>query len=471
MSNQSKENNISENESVKDTKSILKEFYAFFSDRLSLREDQESEYKTIETISRAIVFKGTNLWIMVFAILIASIGLNVNSTAVIIGAMLISPLMGPIMGAGLSVGINDFELFQKSIKNLAIMTFVGIIVSACYFWISPIQEAQSELLARTYPTIYDVFIALFGGFAGIVAGSRIEKGNAIPGVAIATALMPPLCTVGYGLAIMEPYYFFGALYLYFINCTFICLSTLFFVRYMKFPKKHFLDPDIEKRTKRYIWVIIVLMAGPSIYLAYNLVKETRFKTNVNRFITEVIEAKGYSVLSRDIDMRKDSSLLGLTVYGKRIDPVEFQIMKERLSDYFPEKVKFSINQGFDTTSFSAEYFNSELRTNILSDLYDKNMAVIENKDEQIRFLENQIIRAQGKSIPIINLSKEIKVNYPEVRNVSAGRIYSPTSKLNIDTLTTVMIESSKPIEPSDIKKLEAWLKIRLELERIKLIVQ
>jgi uncharacterized hydrophobic protein (TIGR00271 family) len=450
---------------------IFSELALLFKERLSLHEDQESEYKTIESISKAIVFRGTNLWILIFAILVASIGLNVNSTAVIIGAMLISPLMGPIMGAGLSIGINDFALFQKSIKNLGIMTFVGILVSALYFWMTPIQESTSELLARTYPTIYDVFIAFFGGFAGIVAGSRLEKGNAIPGVAIATALMPPLCTVGYGLAMWEPSYFFGALYLYFINCTFICLSTLIFVRYMKFPKKHFLDPLIELKTKRYVYLITFLMAAPSIYLAYKLVNHTRVEANVNRFVTEVVEKKGYSVLKKSFIEKRDSSVLDLTVFGKRIENQELALMRERMSDYSIGFVHLVVNQGFDSTSFSSELLGSQLKSNILADLYDKNMALLESKEEQIRRLEKKIEDYQLQAFPVQNIDQELKIFYPSINHVSAGNLLSKNTEKGLDTVPTIVLKSSTQFSTKEKVKIEEWLETRLNQKSVTVLFQ
>lgn len=209
--------------------------------------DREGEAQTVENICSGINFKGSNLWVLIFAIFIASLGLNVNSTAVIIGAMLISPLMGPIMGIGLGLGINDFELIKKAFRNLAIATVFGILTSTFYFLISPLNEARSELLARTTPTIYDVLIAFFGGMAGIVASSTRLKGNVIPGVAIATALMPPLCTAGFGLASGNFSYFFGAFYLYVINSVFIAFATTLGVKLMHFSKKSFVDKVREKR--------------------------------------------------------------------------------------------------------------------------------------------------------------------------------------------------------------------------------
>ena len=241
-----------------------------------LRQEKEDEQETIESIRRGVDFKGTNLWVLIFATFIASLGLNTNSTAVIIGAMLISPLMGPIMGFGLGLGIADFELIKRSFRNLATAALFSVITSTLYFLLSPLSEAQSELLARTQPTVYDVLIAFFGGMAGIVASSTKNKGNVIPGVAIATALMPPLCTAGFGLASGNLYYFFGAFYLFFINSVFICLATYLVVCLLKYPKKVFLDKQREKKVKRYVGLIVFFTIVPSLFLSYNLIRSSYF---------------------------------------------------------------------------------------------------------------------------------------------------------------------------------------------------
>jgi uncharacterized hydrophobic protein (TIGR00271 family) len=202
----------------------------FISYRFNLHEDSEEQAETVESIKKNVEFRGANLWTLIFAIFVACIGLNVNSTAVIIGAMLISPLMGPIMGIGLGIGTNDFELVKKGLRNLTIATIISIIASSLYFTLTPLHEAQSELLARTSPSLWDVFIAALGGLAGIVAATRKEKSNVIPGVAIATALMPPLCTAGFGIATGNLYFFLGAIYLYFLNSVFMCVGTFLGVR-------------------------------------------------------------------------------------------------------------------------------------------------------------------------------------------------------------------------------------------------
>ena len=232
----------------------------FFNEYLDLNRSKEDEQLTVDAIRSGVEFKGTNLWVLIFATFIASLGLNVNSTAVIIGAMLISPLMGPIMGVGLSIGLNDFELMKRSLKSYLVATLFSVTTATIYFAFTPLDEVQSELLARTSPTIYDVFIALVGGLAGIVALATKEKGNVIPGVAIATALMPPLCTAGFGIATGNLLYFLGAFYLYFINSVFISLATYIGVRVMHFQRKQFVDKAREKLVKRYIiWITIGTM--------------------------------------------------------------------------------------------------------------------------------------------------------------------------------------------------------------------
>ena len=229
----------------------------------NLMPDKEEERECIERISKEVSFKGANLWVLIFAIFLASLGLNVNSTAVIIGAMLISPLMGPIIGMGLAVGINDLDLLKRSAKNYAVATLISVLTATLFFLISPLSEAQSELLARTSPTLYDVLIAFCGGAAGVIALCTRGKGNVIPGVAIATALMPPLCTAGYGLATGHLLYFLGAFYLFFINTVFIALATFAGVRLMKFHQHEDLSDEQARIERRWIMSLVILTIIPA----------------------------------------------------------------------------------------------------------------------------------------------------------------------------------------------------------------
>jgi len=278
----------------------------------------EGEVDQVEVIhanmEKDVTFKGTNLWILVFAILVASIGLNMNSTAVIIGAMLISPLMGPITVMGYSIATYNFDLFRRAVKNFSFAVFSGLLASTIYFSISPVSTAHSELLARTTPTIYDVLIAFIGGLAGILAASSKKKGNVIPGVAIATALMPPLCTAGYGLATAQFSFFFGALYLFTINTVFIALAALIVSQGLKFPiTSHEISSGRKKIINRWIYGIILVTLIPSVFFGYGLVKKEKFNQNAARFVKDVSSVEGNYLL--DFEILPEKKTIGLTYGG------------------------------------------------------------------------------------------------------------------------------------------------------------
>lgn len=275
-------------------------YFRMFIYRTLRIEGNAHPLETIESIKADIDFKGYNVWILIFSILIASIGLNVNSGAVVIGAMLISPLMGPILGVGLSLGINDWATMKRSLINFAVMFTVSIITSTIYFSLTPLVDAQSELLARTRPTLLDVFVAFIGGLAGILAANRKIKTNVVPGVAIATALMPPLCTAGFGIATGQWSFFFGAFYLFLINSIFISLATFVIVRFLNFPVKDFVDAQKAKRTRRYIAAVLLIIAGPSTYTFYNVVTESVFNRRAENFISENVHFDGAELVKKEI---------------------------------------------------------------------------------------------------------------------------------------------------------------------------
>jgi len=240
-----------------------------------------------QRIKSGIWFRGPNVWILAFSIVIASAGLNVNSTAVIIGAMLISPLMGPIIGLGLALGTNDVDLLKLAAKNLLVMVVISLIASTLFFLLSPLELINpTELQARTRPTIYDVLIALFGGLAGILENSRKERGTVIAGVAIATALMPPLCTAGYGLSSFHFKFFFGAMYLFVINTVFITLATYVMVKYLRFKAVSGLDPAVAKKRRNTISALIAIVVIPSIISAIGMIQDNNFERNVEAFVQE-----------------------------------------------------------------------------------------------------------------------------------------------------------------------------------------
>jgi uncharacterized hydrophobic protein (TIGR00271 family) len=330
---------------------------------LNLDSDVEEYDRIHETITKDVIFKGTNLWILVFAIIVASVGLNMNSTAVIIGAMLISPLMGPINGMGYSIATYNFPLFRIAVKNFSFAVGASLIASTAYFAMSPVSTAQSELLARTSPTIYDVLIALFGGLAGIIAISSRTKGNVIPGVAIATALMPPLCTAGYGLASGKFDFFFGAIYLFTINTVFIALSAVVVSQLLKFPIRTIGDESRRRNVNRWITVIIVITVTPSIYFGYGLVQEERFNESASRFIKSVSLFEGNYLLGSEVQPRKRS--ITLIYGGSTLDSTQKALIHRRAGDFDIDDADIDVKQGLSFADFGLRVSeNEQLKTEV-----------------------------------------------------------------------------------------------------------
>ena len=418
-----------------------------------MHEDSAEESDVYESIKKNVEFKGANLWTLIFAIFIASIGLNVNSTAVIIGAMLVSPLMGPIMGVGLGIGINDFELVKKAARNLAIATVIGIATSSLYFFITPLHDASSEILARTSPSIWDVFIAALGGLAGIIAVTRTEKGNVIPGVAIATALMPPLCTAGFGIATGNFYFFVGALYLYFINSVFICLGTYAIIRYMKFHKKEFEDKAYEKKVRRYILIIIIVTVTPSIYLAYRIVDRSIFETNAKVFIQNEVNFSDTQVISKNFKYSRSGNEIDLLLIGKQIDSAHLKILQAQLINYKLKGTKLIIRQGLNAKN---EIDISQIKASILESVYAGDSIKMQN----------------SKKIDLLfpDLKKEIKVLYPDLLSYSLNNIVINRLDNNLkDTVTIAVVEIKKTLPLKEKERLRLWLKNRIGTDSLQLL--
>lgn len=451
-------------------KKIAAIILAFIRDRFNLSHEQEDFQSTIQMIEKGVEFRGVNVWTLIFAIFVASIGLNVNSTAVIIGAMLISPLMGPIMGLGLSVGINDFTLLKKSLRNMSIAVVISIITSALYFFISPLNEAQSELLSRTTPTIYDVLIALFGGFAGIVASSTKEKGTVIPGVAIATALMPPLCTAGFGIATGHFYYFIGAAYLFFINAVMISLSTFLFVRFLRFPLKQEVDKAHTIKVKRYIYIVVTITVLPSIYFAYQIVQQTIFKTNAVNFINKEFVFNQSQVINKTYTYsRNDSNKIEVLLTGKKISQVSIEKLKNKLKDYSLNKVKLIIKQGFNDTS---TLDMSQLKSGIIEEIYHKNDLALAGKDEQIKVLKKELIASVNVRYPIKDITEEMNAINPKIRSASVNQlVYYNLDNQKMDTTITVNIRLKSRLSLKEHHTIQKWLYKRLKNENLKVIIE
>ena len=446
---------------------LLQQIKFFLIRHFDLRQEKEDEEETIESLKKGVEFRGTNLWVLIFAIFLASLGLNTNSTAVIIGAMLISPLMGPIMGFGLGLGIADFDLVKRSLRNYLTATLFSVVTATIYFLISPINEAQSELLARTSPTIYDVLIAFFGGLAGIVAGSTKSKGNVIPGVAIATALMPPLCTAGFGLATGNLSYFLGAFYLYFINTVFISLSTYIVVRVLKYPHKEFLDKKRAMVVRRYMMIIVTCTIIPSLYLTYRVLRTTVFEEQVKSFVNKELDFPNTQVLSRTVAVdTAGRKALNVVLLGDEVPDMMIEAARTRMRDYGLGGIGLNIQQGF-----GSDVDINELKAVLMKDLYKNNEELVQAQAMQIDSLKHTVDRYRRASHLALSLTPELRVLYPQVERLACTpTIIANTVQDKPDTVLLVYVKVKNALTPDEQRKLSQWMAARTEEKDIKLII-
>jgi len=424
------------------------------------------DYQTADSsIRKNIAFKGPNVIILACAIIIASVGLNVNSIPVIIGAMLISPVMGPILGLGLGLGTEDGTLLKESLKNFAIMVIISIIASSVFFLLSPLTlENPSELLARTNPTIYDVLIALFGGFAGILETSRKEKGTVISGVAIATALMPPLCTVGYGLSRLNITFIFGALYLFLINTIFIALATFLAVKLFKFPLLNADDERHKGLSKSWYAVILTVIILPSIWTAINVVKENNFKIHAAQLVRE------------HKNMGKSFVYDHKTNYSRKLSTIELFVAGEMLSD---ENKEILFNDAEHYGIMRSQIIIHEDATIVREDISEIEImkTIYEHTDKQIKMLSDSIVKLnlsleayKESQIPVAKIAQELIAMHPQIKNVSITR----GSTVDADTLVEterimVFVISSDRIGEAQHNQIENWLKVRLNNDNVLLV--
>ena len=416
-----------------------------------------------KAIRNNIYFRGPNAWILAIATIIASVGLNVNSIPVVIGAMLISPLMGPIFGLGLGLGVSDMQLMKSSGKNLLVMVTISLTASFAYFLITPLSLSNpTELLARTNPTIYDVLIALFGGFAGILEQSRKEKGTVFSGVAIATALMPPLCTAGFGLANGNLAYFLGALYLFFINCLFIMLATYISVKYFKFRQTEYEDQATGRKTKRISSILILLFIIPSIWSAVTLIQRTNFETNATAFIEYSKSYNKSIIYDYKID-HTEGSKLELYFTGEPINDETKSIIVKTAAEFDIEEESIVIVDD----SKEANLNDIEL----VKGIYDKMDSEVTKREEEIRQLKEELRLAKGDDIAYVQITREIISSYPSVKQVKLAHGASVAAdSLYAHPCLTAIIRCDTPMDEEQTTKLNNWLKIRLNTEELALIV-
>ncbi|MCX2679672.1 DUF389 domain-containing protein [Galbibacter sp. EGI 63066] len=467
-----KEEKKKEEKAKKDFSGFMRSFRVFFTGLLDIRSNTDQE-TTKESIINDIPFRGHTSWILICSIFIASVGLNANSTAVVIGAMLISPLMGPILGIGMSLAINDIDTLRRSLKNFGIMVFLSILTAFLFFKFFPIREESSELLARTAPDIRDVLIAFFGGLALVIA--RAKKGTVatvIFGVAIATALMPPLCTVGFGLAIWNMEYTFGAMYLFTINTIFIALATFLVLKFLRFPMVKYANSKKRKRIAQAASVIAILIMIPAGYTFYNVWKESTFKDQAAKFIKENVKiyqfAEGGFLLDEfsSIDYNKgENPSIELVFMGDELIPDNVvQTWRAQMQSYSRLKEANLVIKGGGN--------DSEEKFQYVSELYEAKKQEIATKDQKIRVLEDEIIRLRKfayNAVPFEEISKEVKINYEDVTELGFGNEIKTDFKTT-DTVPVFIVKWKKEManakKQEELKKLTQWLKVRVDNEKI-----
>ena len=416
-----------------------------------------------ENIRKNIPFRGPNVYILIVAIIIASVGLNVNSIPVIIGAMLISPLMGPITGLGLGLGTNDRELVLFSIKNLLVMVGISLLAATLYFILTPLEiDNPTELLARTRPTIYDVFIALFGGLAGVLETARKEKGTVISGVAIATALMPPLCTVGYGIANLSWQYTVGALFLFSINCIFIAMAAYLMAKFLKFPMK-----TVEQHRTRYFilsYALVILLAATSIFTGYHVIRENDFTKMANRFVKKNQNIGKTYIYDSQVNIDSKPYMLELRLAGETLNEDTKEMLLRDAENYGIMRSQIVIHEN---ATVQVDRFNE---TEIVKNLMAMNASNVQVRDDSIKVLNAQIAHYKQQELPARQLAEELHVQLPSIMRLTLakGTALEQNVVMSEEQVVVVAHCSEMPSEEEKTRVYE-WLKIRLQIHDLEII--
>lgn len=437
-------------------KQQLADFYIELKSYFNVSADLEPQADMEASIRSGVSFKGSQLLILVFAIFVASLGLNTDNVAVIIGAMLISPLMGPIIGMGLGIGISDYTLLQRGLKNILMAVLGSIAASALYFLISPQYEDGSQLLARTSPSIYDVFIALFGGAAGIVGIACKNKGQVLPGVAIATSLMPPLCTAGYGLATLQAHYFFGALYLFFTNMVFILFATWIGVKMMRFKPVVFKDEKKARRVQTVVTVIVTITIGLSAYLTVNMIKSNIFMVNATQFVNKEMVFPNTQVLSHKEYIADGRRHIDVTLIGEALPKDSLQLaMLHKLDSVGLGGTILNIKQGF---SLGASGYDSKSTAQLYGVMQQEILQRQNRIDslEAVIALRSDILEESSKLVP------EIKVLFPQVEDIAlSNMVLANVATSETDTVNMAFVKVSTEMTGEQRKKLAEYVGVRL----------
>ncbi len=451
------------NRSASYKRAIMGKFSEYLKDHVNLSEDVDHSGANL-SIRKNIAFKGHNVFILACAIIIASVGLNVNSIPVIIGAMLISPVMGPILGFGFGLGIRDNRLVKDSLENYLIMVAISIAASTLFFILSPLNLGNpSELLARTNPSIYDVLIALFGGIAGMLETSRKERGTVISGVAIATALMPPLCTVGYGISLLNWHYILGALYLFLINSIFIALATFLTTKYLRFPlvMEEEVDGMRQRLSKRAIAFILLVMIVPSIFSAIRMVQENNFNIHAEKLVSKNKSIGKSFIYDYKTDMSVKPATIDLYLAGETLTPEFKEVLFKDAEEYGITRNQIVFHE--DATMTRDVLSESDL----IQGIYEYNERQIKALTDSIATLERQLETYKDHDIPVDAIARELFAQYPSIRSISltGGRTATASGEAGKEQIVA-LVTSSEKLDGEMTDRLERWLKARLEQENV-----
>ena len=446
-------------------KSFWKELLSYF----NVADDLESQQDVEQSIRSGVDFKGSQLLVLIFAIFIASLGLNTDSTPVVIGAMLISPLMGPIIGMGLGIGIADYVLLRRSFKNISMAVLGSLAASAIYFLISPQYEGSSQLLARTSPSIYDVFVALFGGAAGFVSIACRNKGQVMPGVAIATSLMPPLCTAGYGLATMQMHFFLGALYLFFTNMIFILFATWIGVKVLKYKAVVYQNPGRNKRVQVFITIVVFCTVGVSCFLTYRMITKNIFYAKAQSFVEQQLTFPNTQVLSHKEYIEGGKKYIDVTLIGASLPKDSLQLaLMNKLDSVGLGGTILQIKQGFtigglNTNTSSPEKNFADFYSLAQQELLQK-QSVIDSLKEAIKF--HNWFNEQS-----LQVAPEVKALFPSIKDIALSRMMvTSVTDISADTVSMVFVKAASPISENDRKKLLEFLRLRFKDSELGLTV-
>jgi uncharacterized hydrophobic protein (TIGR00271 family) len=424
----------------------------------NLRRDQASPEAIDSDIRDGVKVGGTNLWVLMCAILIASIGLNVNSTAVIIGAMLISPLMGPITGVGYGLGVQNAPLIRQSLRSMGVFVGISLAASTLYFLITPLSDASSELLARTEPTIWDVLIAFFGGAAGMIGLTRKEPTTLIPGVAIATALMPPLCTTGYGLATGQVGFFVGAFYLFTINSVFIALATLAITRVLRLPLHAHVDEAAHRRRRSVISALVLLTLLPSIYLAVELVRHEWFASRAQRYVA-ALEHGDPSLIAHASNIDARRRLIQIILLGQEITPELRRNLEARLPSFGLADATLEVR---DTAVRRAPVAAAPM-----AEAQRRMQVQLKEQTARLAALEARLGESQSEVVDLSRLGEEVRAQWPDAQGV---QVLQAAASTPAGRRLIVVLEMPRAVPPQELTRLERWLAVRVPDTPIELVI-